>query len=188
MAVGNERGGRKPNAGRKPGRDYRGMLPEATGASESPAASTTLVLDATTAPLITAARLRATGVSLREIAKRLGRDWETVKRYLDSPDGRIALQDAVNAYTPPDIFSGMVPYAAEAYYDALEDRDEPQIRATMARDVMDRQFGKSVIRSEHTGTPTPNILIISQTINNQVSATPPEPPLAIEGDFLLLPL
>ena len=161
MARRTNAGGPQPNSGRPTGR--ANLPPERL----SPAPATSTAIDATSAPIHTAAALRARGVPFKVIARQLGRDWETVKRWLDSPIGLPILEAAIRSLTDPaDLMRHRVPAAASAYDDALEDRSEPALRLRAAEGVLDRVYGKPRIVGDSSS---------GVQVNVQVNLGLPEP-------------
>jgi hypothetical protein len=183
-AQGNERGGRKPNAGRKPGRDYRGALPEAATSAHARSKAVRGINGADDPALLTVASMRARGRQWKEIAEAIERDEDTCKRWLAAyPEvAQAAVAELVGA-SPRQAFAPLVPAAFGAYAEILEDPTHKD-RFSAATKVHEYIFDKPVTRTEFTGVPTPSITIISQTINNPPgSLTSPD---TIEADFLLL--
>ena len=91
-----------------------------------------------------AIRFWARGLPKVQIAKHLGRDRNTIAEWIEEhPE---AVDEAVRQLTnPSDVFHPMLPLAAAAYRQALENLD-----AAVARDVFDRLYGKPIVREQRS--------------------------------------
>lgn len=80
-------------------------------------------------------------------------DW--LRRYPD------AVSEAVRGLTDPrEAMRDMLPAALKVLREILDAEDEPAVRLAAARDVLDRHFGKAVVRTEVRGVPPPVIMVI----------------------------
>lgn len=168
-------GGKREGGGQKPGHRFerkRDASQDTLQGQQTPVTTAIGPVDSDNAWLHAAAALRARGVSYRQIGIRFKRDPETVaNRLRDNPE--LIEQKVRELVDPQAVFAPMVPHAAEAYFDALQDHDEPVVRAAMARDVMDRMYGKPQSKSDGSGAG------INITVN---FGSAPEP-LTIEAAF-----
>lgn len=136
--AGDNRGGRRAAAGRKPNDHATRETEERRTEDEQPDAS----VDAVPAWQLTAAGFFALGISVSEIARRLRRARPTVRRVRDEHPELIlaAVRQLTN---PADVFAPMLPGAALTYHAALKRAD-----TSVARDVMDRLYGKPLVREQ----------------------------------------
>lgn len=151
MPRGNNRGGKVEGAGRKAGdRAFpAGTIEPDQPNSDAPPGGKRAGREASAVALAPRSEthaqaglaLYARGFSIREVARRLHKDPATVTKWID------AFPDVLNAeirklVDPTEVFSPMIPLAAQAYHAALEQGD-----TKVAQDVFDRQWGKAVVRT-----------------------------------------
>lgn len=91
-----------------------------------------------------AVRLRALGLPYTEIAKRLGRDWETVKRWVvGHPE---LLTQTLREVSPEDLVGPLVPKAVDRLNTIIEDPETPAaVALNAANSILDRAKGKTPI-------------------------------------------
>lgn len=148
-------GGAQPGAGKPAGAITRhaGMP---TGAATSPVEPATVPDRAIDPAVLSAVRLRAHGVTYSEIARRLGRDWETAKRWCTNNQDLVDAE--VDRMLPKDLMRPLVPAAVAIQRAILEPGPDDrlptlELQAATAERVLDRYGGKAPITQEvkHSG-------------------------------------
>ncbi len=89
----------------------------------------------------------ANGVGITEISRRMDKTPQTIRRWLtENPEAvTLAVQKLTN---PHALIDPMVPEAAAAYHELMGGDTPANVRAAVAKDVLDRKLGKAVIRQE----------------------------------------
>ena len=162
-SIGNERGGRRPNSGAKPGRNHAGRLlaPQPPGnARQDPAASdSSHALAALPAWMQSAIRLSARGKPYTQIAIELGRHEESISAYVKGhPEAVKEAVDELVGLPAKQAFAPLAPATFAAYSEVLADPQHKD-RLAAARDVADRLYDKARVTVEHTGTQPPIIMV-----------------------------
>ena len=107
----------------------------------------------------TALRLLVRGRPITYICDELNLSNVTITKYRDMfPQ---ALVDAsYEIVEPGEVLRPLLPKVVQVYDKLLDRDDEPAVQSTVARDVMDRLFGKSTQRHEIAGVPPVNVEFI----------------------------
>jgi len=100
------------------------------------------------AGVATALRMMARAKNITEITEALGLSKTTLLAYKDRFP--LALQEAsIEAASGPDeLLRPLLPKVMFVYDDLLDRTDRPDVQSGIARDVMDRLFGKPVVRTQ----------------------------------------
>lgn len=156
----------------------RSSLSSYGGDSEDPATVPAVTaLAQLPAAMQVAIRHSARGMTGVEIAHRLGKGDDTIRRWLHShPD---AVDEAVREMVDPaDFVRPMVPAALRALREILDAPEEPSVRLAAARDVLDRNFGKPPVRADVVvrSAPVVHVHVYEQlSAENQRRAVASEP-------------
>jgi hypothetical protein len=137
------RGGSRVGSGRKPGGKLMGSDPRGGGAViEHQSALAELDPD-----VQSTIRWAARGIPKKEIAQRLSCNPATVARRLQAyPE---AVSEAVRELVDPnDVLRPMLPQALTAIREILESPEDASTRLRAAQDLLDRLYGRPVVRQQ----------------------------------------
>jgi hypothetical protein len=123
------------------------------------ARSTAVVMDKTIAdddqhlsglqpPVQTALRMYARGKTKLDIAEEMGISRPTLENWL-ARFPMAAVEASIEAAVGPDqLLRPLLPKVMGVYNRLLDLNEKPEVQGAMARDVMDRTFGKAVVRAQ----------------------------------------
>jgi hypothetical protein len=159
-------GGRRDGAGREPGSEMvkkvdgrDGSANLISGIHSTNVRSTGLVLDKTIPDdeqsllglqpgIQTAIRMFVRNKPKTEIADELGVSRPTIDSYI-SRFPMAVMEASIEAAVGPDqLLRPLLPKVMGVYNRLLDANDKPEVQGAMARDVMDRTFGKAVVRAQ----------------------------------------
>lgn len=95
----------------------------------------------------TALRLFARGRTLEFISKEMGVSIPTIRNWRDRFT-QACVDASWEIVEPGEVLRPLLPKAVQTYDKLLDRDDEPAVQSTIARDVMDRLFGKPVQRQQ----------------------------------------
>lgn len=171
-------GGSRAGAGRNPGSEMtkrhaadNGNENLISGIHSSNVRSTAVVLDKTipddeqhlaglTPGIQTALRMYARNRPKSEILEDLGVSRPTLDSYIDRFPLAVVEASIEAAVGPDALLRPLLPKVMGVYDRLLDLNDKPEVQGSMAKDVMDRVFGKAVVRTQVQTVESVNVQFI----------------------------